>query len=137
VYLREVDVYRGLTLAAIAGGLAALGMAKFGLPPVDIHSPLHFLGVMDPLCGMTRAVTALAMGDLTTALRYNPGSILLAVVAGFLYLRMGVGLVRGRWLTVTMERRRMAIVILALVTLALWVNQQLHADLLIQFGITR
>jgi hypothetical protein len=134
---RAVDEYRGLTLAAIAGGLVALGMARFGLPPVDIHLPLHYLGVMDPLCGMTRAVTATARGDITTALVYNPGILLLGLGAGCLYLRVAIGLVSGQWLAVTLERRRTMIMIAVLMTLALWVNQQMHADLLMQFGIMR
>lgn len=112
-------------------------MARFGLPPVDIHSPLHHLGVMDPLCGMTRAVVALAMGDVRTALLYNPASLLLAVGAGFICTRSVIGLTRGRWLAATVTWRRTSIVVIVVLTLALWANQQLHADLLMQFGYSK
>ena len=44
------DEHRWLTLLAVAGLAIALGMAVFGLPPVDLHGPLHRVGIMDPLC---------------------------------------------------------------------------------------
>jgi len=37
-------------------------LAAVGLPPVDLHGPLHYLGVMDPLCGMTRGTVAVLRG---------------------------------------------------------------------------
>jgi hypothetical protein len=58
---RRRDDWHWLTLAAPVGIAAAVALAAFGLPPIDLHSPLHYAGVMDPLCGMTRAVRMLAL----------------------------------------------------------------------------
>lgn len=46
-----------------------------------VHSPLRYTGFACPLCGGTRAVTALALGDFALAVRYNP---LALVVLAFL-----------------------------------------------------
>jgi hypothetical protein len=69
--------------APFAGmGLAAgMAMALLGLPPVDIHGPLHYLGVMDPLCGMTRGVRLFCLGQVSEAVRYNPAAPLLVLGA--------------------------------------------------------
>lgn len=45
------------------------------LPP--LHSPLRYLGVACPLCGGTRAVTALATGQFLLAVKYNPFALLM------------------------------------------------------------
>ncbi|MGH9244662.1 MAG: DUF2752 domain-containing protein [Acidimicrobiales bacterium] len=98
------------------------------------HGPLHFVGVMDTLCDMTRGVVALLRGSFTEALRHNPASPL--VVAG------GVGAVGavvrgtygrrvGRWLNLTGRRpTTVSIALPAVIVGALEVNQQLHAELL-------
>jgi hypothetical protein len=49
------DRVHDLTIVVSAGLLVAATLAVFGLPPVDIHGPTHYVGIMDPLCGMTRA----------------------------------------------------------------------------------
>jgi hypothetical protein len=81
-----------LLLLGIAGALA-LGL--LGLPPVNIHEPTHFLGIMGPSCGMTQAVRLLARGDLSGAWRHNPGSFVLAAAAGLLLARALVGVATG------------------------------------------
>jgi hypothetical protein len=48
-------------------------------PPVE--SPLRYLGYACPLCGGTRAVTALCTGQFMLAIKYNPFAI---VLLGFL-----------------------------------------------------
>ncbi len=125
-FWRSADPHRALTTVAVAAILAAFGLALFGLPPVDIHSQLHHVGVMDPLCGMTRAARALALGDLTRAWAYNPGIFALALAAGFLLVRALIGAVTGNWLA--------GVVVLSAVA-ALWLNQQINAALLMKFGI--
>lgn len=67
ISLERRDRHWWLTLL---GGLAlaiAAAMAIFELPPVDLHSPLHKIGIMDPLCGGTRAARYTAQGDLAEA----------------------------------------------------------------------
>jgi hypothetical protein len=47
------DNHRMITASASVGVAAAMLMAMFGLPPIDLHVPLHYLGVMDPLLTAT------------------------------------------------------------------------------------
>jgi hypothetical protein len=105
-------------------------MALLGLPPIDIHGPLHYVGIMDPLCGGTRSVHSLMSGDYSTAWRYNPIAFPLVLGAVDLLARHAVGLGTGRWLNVHLGDRRAFWGIMAALLIALEVNQQLHADLL-------
>ena len=54
------------------GASIAVAMAIYGLPAVDLHPPLHRLGIMDPLCGGTRAARYAAQGRFEDAWTYNP-----------------------------------------------------------------
>ena len=115
---------------AAAGLLAATVLAAVGLPPVDLHGPLHYLGVMDPLCGMTRGTVAVLRGRLGQAVAYNPASPLLVAGALLAVGRWLFGRLTGRWLDVTLRPTRLTVGIAAALVLALWVNQQAHAALL-------
>lgn len=127
------DAYPGATFVALVGTLGAILLGIFGLPRVDLHTPfLHDAGIMDPLCGMTRAVHALASVDLHQAWRYNPGSFALAAFGAGFVLRGLVGLVTGRWLRLPRLPHRAIWLTGALAIIALWVNQQSHADLLMR-----
>lgn len=110
-------------------------MAVFGLPPIDLHGPLHWLGVMDPLCGGSRAARYTARGDWSMAWRYNPLGIVVVVGSAVLIVRAVVGTLLSRWLMVTAvwtpARRRAVIAIGSLLFGWLAVRQQLRADLLI------
>lgn len=69
---------RPLAAAVLVGG------ALWQLSPV--HPPLvcplrETTGIPCPFCGMTRAVTAAVRGDLAASLRYNPGGIVLVLLA--------------------------------------------------------
>jgi hypothetical protein len=114
--------------------IGAVVLRVAGVPPVDVHGPLHYLGVMDPLCGGTRATYLLLSGDLAAAARYNPIVFPLALVAVGLLVRAGVGILRGRWLEIhfSRPRRNVRLVLLIVVVAALSVRQQLEADLLVQ-----
>ncbi len=57
-----------MALAVLAAGST---MAVSGLPPVDLHGPLHHDGIMDPLCVGTRAAAYTARGEFALAWRYN------------------------------------------------------------------
>ncbi|EGG44420.1 hypothetical protein SGM_5235 [Streptomyces griseoaurantiacus M045] len=119
-----------------AGRLAAVGLAAgallavLGLPPVDLHSPLHYTGVMAPTCGATRGVHAAMLGHFGEAWRYNPLSLVLVVGAVGLVLRELIGRVRGRWLNVRVTRRRAVVMTGVALLVVLEANQQVHADLL-------
>lgn len=110
-------------------------MAVFGLPPVDLHGPLHHAGIMDPLCVGTRAAAYTARGEFALAWRYNPLSILVVVGAAALVVRTAVGLLARRWLTLkvswTLRRLWAAWATVLLLLAGLTVRQQLRADLLL------
>lgn len=125
------DAYRGATITALLGTLGAVALGIFGLPGVEIHTPiLHDAGIMDPACGMTRAVHALATANVYAAWRYNPGSFALAAFGVVFVLRALVGFASGRWLSFPRLSARLVWVAVVVGTAVLWVNQQLHADLL-------
>jgi hypothetical protein len=127
----EIDRHRVWTLLAVAGLLAGLVLAVAGLPPVDLHGPLHRLGIMDPLCGATRGVRLMLRGDLAGAWRYNPAAPPLVAGAVLAALRAGVGMVTGRWLTLQLRWTRRYLVVAGLLVAVLWVNQQAHAAMLL------
>lgn len=112
------------------GALGAAALALFGLPPLDLHGPLHRVGIMDPLCGMTRATRALARGELATAMRYNPASPLLPLLASAVVLRAAVGRRTGRWVHAWPRRSPALLAIVLVGVAALWVRQQLMVELL-------
>lgn len=114
----------------LAGGVLAVVLAIVGLPPISIHEPAHFLGIMGPSCGLTRASVFLARGELGEAWRCNPGSFVLAAIAGFIVARGMVGRLCGRWLEITFRHPRLLRVVVGAGVVLLWVNQQRHAALL-------
>jgi len=128
------DRHGWLTGLALLALVIAATMAIFGLPPVDLHSPLHKVGIMDPFCGGTRAARYTAQGNLVEAWRYNPLSIVIVYGAGTAILRAAVGFLTGRWITVTIgwnpRWRRWAIAVVVLLLLLLEIRQQMRADLL-------
>lgn len=132
----KTDGMRLVTWIGLAGLVAAAVMARFGLPPVDLHGPLHRMGIMDPLCGGTRAARLTAQGKLVDALRYNPLGILATSAAAVAVLRLAVGLTARRWLNVqvawTPRRRRIAWALLIIATVALEIRQQGRSDLLLK-----
>lgn len=126
----ERDEWRWLTGAAVGAVGGAVALALFGLPAIDIHSPLHYAGIMDPLCGMTRAVRLLALGRFSDAWRFNPASFLLVLATGAVLARAVIGFITRRWAHVYVSRRGSVTAVVALFVSALWINQQLHAALL-------
>ncbi|MFC5175112.1 DUF2752 domain-containing protein [Nocardioides taihuensis] len=120
----------------MAGLVASVAMAVFGLPPVDLHGPLHRMGIMDPFCGGTRAARLTAHGQLLEAWRYNPLGILATVAAALAVARLGVGIALRRWLNVeivwTPRRARLVLGVLVVATVALEIRQQGRADLLLK-----
>ena len=124
-----------VTVIGVGLLLTAVGMALFGLPPVDLHGVLHHFGIMDPLCGGTRAARYAAAGQWGEAWRYNPLGIVVVLAAVAISLRAVAGLLTARWLTVTVcwtPRRKAAVIaVLVSLTVALAVRQQLSAELLI------
>ena len=132
------DRWSAATLLAIGALVAAAVLAVAGLPPVELHGPLHYVGVMDPLCGGTRSVRLAALGQWAAAWRYNPAGVPLLILAGSVLVRATAGWTSGRWLTVrvnwTPSRRRAAWLICGFLLVLLEVNQQLHATLLTRHG---
>lgn len=114
--------------AALVGLVTAGMLARLGMPPVDLHSPLHFAGVMDPLCGMTRGTAATMRGDLGRAWWYNPASPMVIAGGVAVMARWVVGQVTGRWVCARVQATRVSVVVLGVAVVLLEVNQQLHVD---------
>ncbi|HET9658206.1 MAG TPA: DUF2752 domain-containing protein [Kineosporiaceae bacterium] len=121
-------------IAGIGIALAAL-MAVFGLPPVDLHGLAHYAGIMDPFCGGTRSVRLAARGDWSGSLRYNPIGIPVLLGGLAVLVRALVGWLAGRWLAVSAELvhryPRVSAAVTGVLLVALEVNQQMHAELLL------
>jgi hypothetical protein len=131
---QSYNAHRLITVAAVLGVAAAGVMAVVGLPPIDLHGPLHYVGIMDPLCGGTRAARYTMRGEWAQAWRYNPLGILAVAGAVAGVGRAAVGILSGRWLTVTVSwtprRRRVIVAVVLAVMIVLEVRQQLLAELL-------
>jgi hypothetical protein len=116
------------------GVTAAVVMSIAGLPAVDLHGPLHYIGIMDPLCGGTRAARYTMRGEFALAWKYNPLGILAVTGAVAAAGRVVVGLLTRHWLTVaitwTPPRRRVVIGLILAAAAVLEVRQQLLASLL-------
>ena len=81
-------------LRVASGGMIAIAAAW---PLLPVHPPIACplraaTGIPCPFCGMTRAVVAAVHGHLGTSLAFNPGGILVLVLAV-------VAIVRPTWLT--------------------------------------
>ena len=130
------DHHRVVTAVGVVGLAVAVAMAVFGLPPVDLHGPFHRFGIMDPLCGGTRAARYTTQGEFALAWRYNPLGIVTVAAAVVATLRLLIGLTVRRWLNVylswTPRTRRIAIAVGIIVFIVLTVRQQMRADLLMQ-----
>lgn len=106
-------------------------LALVGLPPVDIHGPLHYLGVMGPTCGMTRGVMWTARGDLLRAWQFNPASLLVIPAMAGLTARAIYGRITNRWPNLNIRWRPWLWIIPALLLLLLSIYQQLNVDFLL------
>ena len=130
--LDRSDAHPQLVDVALIGLGVAGALALFGLPPVDLHSPLHHLGIMDPLCGGTRGLRAAALGRFGQAWSYDPLSVVLFVGACAALARVAVGRLTRRWLTVHRGRGVPFWLGLSAALAALEVNQQAHAAFLMR-----
>lgn len=128
------DRYRWITLVSVGLLAIAGGMAALGLPPIDLHGPNHWFGIMDPLCGGTRAARYTALGEWGLAWKYNPLGIVTVLAVGLLVLRASVGVLTRRWIaldiTWTKRGRWATVILVAPLLIALEVRQQGRADLL-------
>lgn len=128
------DAHRLFTWLAVAGLLISGALALLGLPKQNIHGVLHYFGIMDPLCGGTRAVRLAVLGQWSQSWHYNPLGIPLLLGAGVTVLRAVAGLITHRWVNVTIRwtptLRRASFALLALGLVALGIRQQLLVDLL-------
>ena len=130
-HVDRTDGHRVLTWLALLGVVAGASLALWVLPSADLHGPLHRLGLMDPLCGATRGVRLAFLGDLAGAWRYNPAAIPLAAGAVLMLARALLGWVTGRWINAELRWTPTTGTVLGLLIVALWVNQQSNASLLL------
>jgi hypothetical protein len=129
IVVRRHDAYTAWTWIALGGLIGAATLALIGVPKVDLHGPLHYLGVMDPFCGATRSVYLTLHGRLGDAARFNPVGPLLVVAAVLALSRAVVGHTTGYWAHARIPRR-VWIPVAVIAIAVLEVNQQAHAALL-------
>lgn len=128
--VEATDRHPGLVWLAAAGLTPAVLLGALGMPPVELHLPTHDLGIMGPLCGMTRSVARAATGDPMAAWRYNPGGLALVAGAWASVARSAVGGLTGRWVNMDLVVTRGGWWTIAVAMVVLGLNQQLHAELL-------
>ncbi len=80
-------------------------------------------GIPCPGCGMTRAMAALARGDLGAAVRFHPFAPLLLVEGAGLWATVGTALVRQRPLTLPGRLPELLVIWQAVGFLALWIGR--------------
>lgn len=133
------DRHRWVTFPSLGLLMIAVVMAVTGLPPIDLHGPNHWFGIMDPLCGGTRAARYTVQGHWALAWTYNPLGVLAVLLVGATVLRAIIGVLTHRWVTVTVRwtRRRRWIALTALVVLVIVLaRQQGRADFLMDGTFT-
>lgn len=130
IWMNDVDRHRTLTRLAVAGLAVGVALAIFGLPPMDIHSPLHHLGIMDPACGMTRGTRLTLRGDYAGAMEYNPAAPLVPLGGLALVARWAVGRITGRWVDLSVRWTPPLVAVTAVALALLWIRQQANVDLL-------
>jgi hypothetical protein len=123
---------RWWTWMSFGGVAAAMVLALLGGFPFDTPMPTHGFGWVDPTCGLTRGSTAIARGDLALAWRYNPTSFLVMGFGAAGVIRAGAGIVRGRWLNVSLRLGPVGWALVALAVIALTAYQQSNAEFIIR-----
>ena len=120
-------------LAAGAAAVLVLGklFSVFGIPPISTMGPMYSMGIVSPTCGLTRSVTAIMSGEFALAWRFNPGGFVVVAVLVALLARWVVGRTTGRWAAVVVQDWRVPVAVIGVLTIALWVNQQMNADFVI------
>lgn len=128
------DRMPSFTHAAVFLFIGAITLGLVGVPPIDLHGLLHYVGIMDPFCGGTRAMYLLTTGDVAGAAHYNPIVSPLAASVVLLLARAAIGWTTRRWIDMTLTRtgRRLLLAALLLGVVALGVRQQLYADMLMR-----
>lgn len=134
VRVDTADGHRLATVFALGVVVVAAVLAVAGLPSIDLHGPLHRLGIMDPLCGGTRSARLTILGQWGLAWTYNPLGLLTVLGAAALVVRSVVGALTHRWINVSWcpsARLRWLLISVGIVVLAmLEIRQQSLAWLL-------
>ena len=129
-----MDGHRAITVVGSLGLLGGVLMARLGLPPLDLHGPLHHLGIMDPFCGGTRAAYFAVLGRGDQAWTYNPLGFVAVLAASVATARAVAGTLTGLWLNLDLgwsrTQRRVVLAVLLAAMIVLEVRQQSIAPLL-------
>jgi hypothetical protein len=132
VSLDRDDHMRVLSWLVVVGVVAAILLAVFGLPETHFPpAPTWDYGIVMPSHGLTRASTALAKGQFGLAWSFNPAAVVLALLVVGAVVRWIVALFNRHWINVSVRFTPAVWLVILLLVVALSINQQLHADMLI------
>ena len=112
--------------AGIAAALAFLALGWFGVPSgvaFSICAFRHLTGIPCPGCGLTRAMAALARGELVLALHFHPFAPLLAAEAALLWAAVGAAVVRRQPFTLPPRLVERLLVWQGAGLMALWIGR--------------
>jgi hypothetical protein len=135
VEVAATDQQRWFTAVMIGGVITAAILAVVGGFPIDMPMTTHQFGWVSPTCGLTRGSTAIARGDVATAWRYNPASFAVMGLGLVGTGRAVVGVVTGKWVTVSARPGWRTWAVFGAATLALWAHQLTNAEFIINARI--
>jgi hypothetical protein len=103
--------------------LSALFVAAALWKPLDRGVPLCGFklatGISCPGCGMTRALAALAKGDMARSVAYHAFAPVVAIGAAAAWMALGIGFVTGRNLMPDLNAHRVTFALLGFIALLL------------------
>ena len=97
--------------ATVCGALLFLEMRRHGLPLAYANTSClfrHATGIPCPLCGLTRAMLALALGDWREVLRLHPLALLVAGESCAVWLAWAASATGWPWPLTQPARERLA-----------------------------
>ena len=118
-----------LLLWLAGGAVAALvffGVGWIGLPSgasFSVCAFRHFTGIPCPGCGLTRAMAALARGEVLLALQFHPMAPLFAAEAAALWAAIGAAVLRRRPFPISSRLVGHLIAWQGAALLALWIGR--------------
>ena len=124
----DFDEHRLLEMVVVGTLVFALAMRSVPRQFDLFHRFQHGIGFMAPTCGLTRAGLALTRLDLASAWSFNPAIFVAAPMIVMVLVRLLIGWAGHRWITLSWRPGPRAWVVIGVLSVALWLNQQAHFE---------